>query len=744
MSTPAICLSQLSVARALHSASIGARAAFEQPRLDNFVAVMGNAMSSQLGPNRVWSVKEFTQTHDPLWNALSEVELRLDPYDPTLMRNLKRAINKAVAEALGQCHEAMAAEIESYRTGDPSQRDEILRAAGLNQGTDHAALVAAISESDTKLEESLDKLDSSLTTLSENVSSSVVVRERTKAIEKYDADMAFNEKMSMHITSADAALDDVSLKLAALSDRFASESRGTEYYSSPERAELIALRKSIISEKSSHESELQDHYNYRTQGAHKSETYRAKTSTLSLPKDLHLRTKGEAIIVAVDTDARTKGNSYWAIIPILERIGHDIDDAECMHWKPEGDDAFHPTLLPFIKEQREAYATEFNSANSSKTQKSILLTQNIGNKQVRWQADPHNGYDLYFATLNLYNPLDRIHKTAKEDEIIALPKLILSREPKAILKSIQHKAYEAADLGCVLNWEQVGVPIVRNLMERLPQFSGLVNEWATKTVSREECIPQLDNLISSILNMWNTYVTTDSVPSYKGGAKKAKGKGDDEDLDAKIAKALGKALQAHGLSGGHKGDSKPKHNSPGGQRQGQCQVCDCNRTIMGWTKANNWKLCGTCLLEVRTSGSPKKLKDGSEWGSKKKALSAIADRVQAGTSTKGFAKALQAARDFEFPVDKTKKKNARDGAKSKKRGAKSAQLEEDSEEEVRDGGGKWTTVKSRKQARNAKRARPDDVSDGEEPKPKSPSQRVLAAQLRLRAKKLADEEQDSD
>ena len=39
MSTPSICLSQLSVARALHSASIGARAAFEQPRLDNFVAV---------------------------------------------------------------------------------------------------------------------------------------------------------------------------------------------------------------------------------------------------------------------------------------------------------------------------------------------------------------------------------------------------------------------------------------------------------------------------------------------------------------------------------------------------------------------------------------------------------------------------------------------------------------------------------------------------------------------------------
>jgi hypothetical protein len=741
MSTPSICHSQLSVARACLKDSYDARAAFEQPRLDAFAAVMGNAMSSQLGPNRVWSVDDFTATHDPLWSAMSEVEQSLDHHDPTLMRGLNQAINQAVHEALIQSHEAIADELRSIRTMDPSQRAETLSAAGEEQGTDHAALVTAISESDTKLKESLDKLNRSLTTLSENVSSSVVVRERTKAIEKYDTDMSFNTKMAKKIEIADLALLDVSQKLAVLNDRFASEGRGTEYYSSPERAELFALKKSIISEKSGHESELQDHYQYRTQGAHRSETYRAKSTTLTLPKDMHLRTKGEAIIVAVDTDARTKGNSYWAIIPILEKIGHDVDDAECMHWKPEGDHVFDPALFPFIKEQREAYAVDFNSACTPKTQKSILLTQNIGNKQVQWQADPHNGYDLYFATLNLYNPLDRIHKTAKEDEIIALPKLILSqREPKAILKTIQQKAYEAADLGCVLNWEQVGVPIVRNLMERLPQFSGLVNEWATKTVSREECIPQLDKLISAILNMWNTYVHTDNVSSYKG-AKKAKGKGDDEDIDTKIAKALSKALQAQGLSGGHKGDGKPKHsNSPGGQRQGQCQVCDCNRTIMGWTKANNWKLCGTCLLEVRTSGSPKQLKDGSEWGSKKKALAGIAERVQAGTSTKGFAKALKVARDFEFPVDKTKKKK---NAKDKKRGAKSAQLDE---EEDTDGGGDWTRKKSKKAARAAKRACLNDDSDGETP-PKdqqSPSQKAIAAQLRLRAKKLVDEEQDSD
>ena len=55
---------------------------------------------------------------------------------------------------------------------------------------------------------------------------------------------------------------------------------------------------------------------------------------------------------------------------------------------------------------------------------------------------------------------------------------------------------------------------------------------------------------------------------------------------------------------------------------GKCWATGCQQKVAGWTNTNNWKLCGTCLLKLKGSGIPIKLKDGNDFGSKSKAYRA--------------------------------------------------------------------------------------------------------------------------
>ena len=79
-------------------------------------------------------------------------------------------------------------------------------------------------------------------------------------------------------------------------------------------------------------------------------------------------------------------------------------------------------------------------------------------------------------------------------------------------------------------------------------------------------------------------------------------------------------------SGNHK---RPRSESGSGNASGnskivpgKCWAVGCQQKVTGWTKANNWKLCGTCLLKLKGSGVPVKMKDGNLFGSRAKAYKA--------------------------------------------------------------------------------------------------------------------------
>ena len=88
------------------------------------------------------------------------------------------------------------------------------------------------------------------------------------------------------------------------------------------------------------------------------------------------------------------------------------------------------------------------------------------------------------------------------------------------------------------------------------------------------------------------------------------------------------SLRAMVAQQGNRGRPKPGTGSDNTTKDkakivpGKCWATGCGQKVVGWTSSNNWKLCGTCLLKLKGSGIPIKLKDGNSFGSKAKAYRA--------------------------------------------------------------------------------------------------------------------------
>ena len=115
-------------------------------------------------------------------------------------------------------------------------------------------------------------------------------------------------------------------------------------------------------------------------------------------------------------------------------------------------------------------------------------------------------------------------------------------------------------------------------------------------------------------------------------------------LEAEVA-----TLRAMVAQQGNHGRPKPGSVSDAANRDkpkvvpGKCWATGCQQKVVGWTSTNNWKLCGTCLLKLKGSGIPIKLKDGNTFGSKSKAYRAQLawfDAQDDGTKTNALALAV--------------------------------------------------------------------------------------------------------
>jgi hypothetical protein len=112
---------------------------------------------------------------------------------------------------------------------------------------------------------------------------------------------------------------------------------------------------------------------------------------------------------------------------------------------------------------------------------------------------------------------------------------------------------------------------------------------------------------------------------------------------------------------------RPDKPPPKGEgKPGCCQKVGCHQKITGWTKTNRWKLCATCLLNVRTKGITVKLRDGSEFEPRKHAHALICQMDKADCLEGDIAKRMS-EHAHEIHEAKAMKVEKTEKAKSSKR-----------------------------------------------------------------------------
>ena len=456
---------------------------------------------------------------------------------------------------------------------------------------------AAANETDA----SLDKLDLLIESGVSEEGNEEVSKTRLTFHERQEFVSAKAEELRI-VTKALAECDEAISKLKANWDK-----PYRELYRSNELDELQDERDKIAKDQSHHEIALQRYFDSITASTNKGEKTE-RVFKLTLATDLETRMAGFRQIQLVDLYCLSRGKELWAILPSIHRIGHDIDPIQCMHWRPEVE-SMPEALQPFWREQSRAFAKQLLMICTPTQRSTLLGTHEFGTKKVSVKAPEDCGVTIYWVLVQLYHPIDRDRRRELESEISGFGKKFKTGNVLALVKELREKHQEAVDISCRLKWDVVAHPIVQALTDRHARFEVQLEPFLNLPANPDNCGKELGELLTKISTTAKSLAgTTDEL-----GAKSAKQVESPEKKLKELEKQIS-ILQAK-LAAGPTGPSSRSYKA---QSQGYCEAKGCNRKIEGYnkTKTAHWRVCGTCLLKLRSGEIASiPLADGSSFGS---------------------------------------------------------------------------------------------------------------------------------
>ena len=304
----------------------------------------------------------------------------------------------------------------------------------------------------------------------------------------------------------------------------------------------------------------------------------------------------------------------WAILPSITRIGHDIDPNLCMHWRPEVD-TMPEALQPFWRKQSRAFAKQLLMICTPSQRSTLLGTHEFGTKKVSVKAPEDCGVTIYWVMVQLYHPIDRNRRRELETEISKYGNQFKSGNVLALVKELREKLQEAKDMSCRLKWDVVAHPIVQSLTDRHARFEVQLESFLEMPTEPDNCGEDFGKLLTKISTTAKSLTGVTDVL----GAKSAKKGTSDHDRLKEMEKSVA-FLQAKVAGRPSKRGTAKTAGSFNAPQTGYCWATGCTRKIEGFnkTKTPHWRVCGTCLLNLR-SGKVEKvpLVDGSNFGSQK-------------------------------------------------------------------------------------------------------------------------------
>merc|ERR1711988_91473 len=171
----------------------------------------------------------------------------------------------------------------------------------------------------------------------------------------------------------DRARDEVSKDIAAKKALHTASAR--DFFASSDYTGLQDERKRIENERSHIELGLQAYFDHFSQGASKSESAKPDKVKLQLAADLTSGKAGYKQIQLMDSYMLGRGNEFWAIMPDLMRIGHDVDPVSFLHWQPPADSAVPAELREYRQDQNATLASGLLGLLTAKGLRAKVLAQ---------------------------------------------------------------------------------------------------------------------------------------------------------------------------------------------------------------------------------------------------------------------------------------------------------------------------------------------------------------------------------
>ena len=184
--------------------------------------------------------------------------------------------------------------------------------------------------------DNLDVLDTALQNIVPVSSELQPTGERVRVIARFTDAVRFTTSKAEEMRFVDGAVSEVEKAIAALKSGWSKEFRAL--YSDTEFLKLQDELKAMQTDRKSHEDAIRMRLDHSSQGASRNGDAKLDKVKLTLASNLEKAKSGYRQIQLIDLYCLSRGNEMWAIIPFIQRVGHDIDPIQCRHWKPTDDD----------------------------------------------------------------------------------------------------------------------------------------------------------------------------------------------------------------------------------------------------------------------------------------------------------------------------------------------------------------------------------------------------------------------
>jgi hypothetical protein len=330
-------------------------------------------------------------------------------------------------------------------------------------------------------------------------------------------------------------------------------------------------------------------------------------------------TNAMKVILDLEEWLKKAAHEYFGIIPEVKRMLRDWDSETGTHYKSNAEEreTWDASYLKVRDSQNKSFASSFLSQqpNKASARKILLASDTFGDNKIEFKADEGDGMGLLWVYLQHINPTGQAVQRQLLKEIEAVAKQLKKGNPMDKLEKLSELVVQADDMGAELVWYHHGSPVISALTGRTgnagTRFETALRHFEDKPKSeKDDAGPLMSKLIAKAKE-----ITGDLKSDL--GEDKAFSSG-----ALYVTEAAMRAALTQSERGGKKAKAvttKQKQGKPKPkaavqpQKEGHCQKVGCNHKILGWTQQNRWKLCATCLLEVRTKGKAVKLRDGGEF-----------------------------------------------------------------------------------------------------------------------------------